>query len=1327
MLRHVQTPFLPAILLKASLLITALVFAVMGQTATTGTIVGTITDKNGAVVQGAEVELSNAATNQTLRARTNADGQYVFPSILPGEYTITIVKSGFRKATVSNFKVDVAKSYTMPLTLEIGEVQQVVEVTATAGVELQTTDSTVGNVIAGKEMPLLPALTRQANDLLRIQPLSTPGGEVAGARNDQTTITLDGIDISNQSTGGLGTVIPIPIDSIEEFRVGVANPNASFGRGSGGQASVISRRGTNDYHGLLFWYHQNDNLNAATWTAKRSIAQTVTDPKQRAKLQEPELKDNRFGFRVGGPVIPWSDNWKKKLFFFANYEGRRFPRTTQILRIVPTDSLRQGILRFRDASGSIVSYDLKTSRLCGPNGDQACDPRGIGISPVVTNLFRNLPAVNDPSAGDGFNTGGFRGIVTNPLNNNFYNSRLDYNVNDKWRADFAFRYFGELSTGSGLLDIRGGNVASRETSPTRQNMISTGISGLISQNLSGEFRFGWVRTRTAVDRLRPNGSAAELALSGTETGFTAGQSFVALDLGALGGAQSILSEPIDVDTQLARKQSNDNKNIQWNADLNWLRGGHTWQFGAHVRWLPTLHRRDDKVLGALGALVAQVDSELGAFSLPNTVRPPACTATVTKNCLAAADVQTWNRTLASVLGIVDNVSVLAVRDGQLKPLPFGETLESDTKLWAPEIYWQDIWRITPSFTLTYGVNYGWQTAPTEKLGRQSIQVDGQTLTPQTAREYLATREAIAREGGIYNPPIAFQPVNNAGRGVFDVDWNNIAPRVAVSWNPSGGGLFGKLFGERKTVIRGGYSLIFDRQNTVQSVIIPTLGVAFAQTINVSAPLCNASGVGGAGCDPNVANQAVRGYRVGVDGRIPLPTVPTLSVPVSPYWGPNLTNPAGAPVLFPEVLSFQVDPRLEVPENHAINLTIQRELPANMLLELGYSGRYADKLTQSMSFGQVPYNHLDKASGQTFAQAFDAVARQLRTGVAANAVTAQPWFENQVPGGNGTRVLAAAQASNFINGNINNVFLNLDTRRLQSGLKPFNNYIARTLFLRSSTGQSNYNAAFVTLNKRFSKGLLATVNYTFARSLDQLGANQNSANVMPNSFDLNAEYGPSPFDITHIVNSTFRYDLPFGKGRFFNTGNVLDKVVGGWYVSGIYTARSGDALTVNQGAGIWGGSLFLGFTSGAIPTTDPLSFGNEINRGVKGSNNIGTNGDPANRGTGLNLFANPEQVFNSFRRVEISRDGRAGRANPLRGPSRWNVDLSLGKQTTIKESLKVTFLADFFNAFNNVIFANPSLDLNNSRAFGVLTTQLIAPERAGTAGSRWIQFGLRIEF
>jgi hypothetical protein len=1312
--------------LSLSLLLSVLAQA---QTATTATIVGTITDTAGAVLSGAEVELVNIATNQSLKQTTDNSGKYTFPSVLPGVYTLTVTKQGFRKASVPDVKVDVAKSYSFNIPLEVGDLVQTVVVTATVGAELQTTDSTVGNVIPGKVMPLFPALTRQANELIRLQPTTAPDGSVAGARRDQSTFLLDGIDVTNNSVGGTGTFMQLPIDGIEEFRVGVANPNASFGRGAGGQVSVVGRRGGNDFHGAAYWYHQNDNLNAATWTNKRTVAQTETDPVKRAKLQEPELKDNRFGFNVGGPILPWRD----KAFFFVNYEGRRFPRTSEVTRLVPTDTLRQGLLRFRDAAGNTVSYNLRTSALCGAAGNQACDPRGLGLSPSMSALWAKLPAGNDLSSGDGLNTIGFRSNVSNSINNDYYMARTDYNLTDKWRFDASFRYFGQLQGGAGLISIIGGDVQSREQFPLRQNMVTTGVTGLITSSLTGEFRFGWVRNRTATDRFRPNQSAALLAIPGTST--PAG--FIALDAGAIGGTQSLLSEPIDVGTQVARRQTSDNRIFQWNADMNWVKGTHTFQFGTHLRYLPTGHTRDDKVVGSLGALVAQIDSDLGAgVTIPADSRPPTCSATITTNCLPSGDVRQWNRLYASALGIIDNISVLAVRDASFKPLPFGEVLVADTKLWAPEFYFQDIWRLRPSLTLTYGVNYGWQTPPKEKLGRQTIQVDGQTLQPQTAREYLRAREEAARAGRIFNPPIAFLPVNDAKREVFDIDWNNIGPRIAAAWNPSfntqgsffGSGFLGRLFGDRKTVIRGGYSLVYDRQNTVQSVIIPTLGVAFGQTLNVTGPRCNATGAGGAGCNPASTNPALGGFRVGVDGTIPVPTVPQQTVPVSPFWGVS----SGVLRLFPEVLSFQVDPSIEVGENHAFDLTFQRELPKDMLFEIGYIGRYADKLPQSMSFGQVPYLHVDNASGQTFAQAFDAVARQLRGGTLAANVTPQLWFENQLRGTtictpNCTAGLAAVQSSNFINGNLNQIFLTIDQRRLLAGQASFNNYLAQTLFLRSSTGSSNYHALFMTLRKRLTRGLLYTVNYTFSRALDQLGEWQNAASVMPNNFDLDAEYGPSLFDITHLFNATGMYELPFGKGKYFSASGPLDKLIGGWYLSGIFTAQSGNALTVNQGPGVWGGSLFLGFNSGAIPTTDPSSFGNTVNSGVNGSNNIGTNGNPATptRGSGLNLFSNPESVFNSFRRVEVSRDGRAGRANPLRGLPRWNLDMSLGKKTAITESVNVTFALDFFNIFNKVDFNNPSLDLNDPRGFGVITSQLTPPDR--TVGSRWIQFGMRIEF
>ncbi|MBI3473338.1 MAG: hypothetical protein HY013_18440, partial [Candidatus Solibacter usitatus] len=659
----------------------------------------------------------------------------------------------------------------------------------------------------------------------------------------------------------------------------------------------------------------------------------------------------------------------------------------------------------------------------------------------------------------------------------------------------------------------------------------------------------------------------------------------------------------------------------------------------------------------------------------------------------------------------------AVRDGSFKPLPFGELLESDTKgIKAPEFYVQDVWRLKPSLTLTVGLNYGWQTPPVESKGRYTLQIDqasGQILTPGP---FLDARKTAMSAGQIYNPNFAFLPINNAnGKGVFDIDWKNVGPRVAVAWNPhSQGGLAGKLLGDKKTVVRGGYALIYDRLNTVSSVIVPSLGIGFAQTLNVTTPACNATGSGGAGCNASSSNPALSGFRVGVDGTIPRPVVPQQSVPASPPWG--FSN--GRLTLFPETLSFQVDPSLRQGGHHAIDFTVQREFKGDMLLELSYVSRLGRKLQHSVNLVQTPYQQLDKASGQTFAQAFDNVALALRAGAtAAN----QPWFENNVPGG--TAFMIQNGRANFVNGNINSLFSTLDQARMRNNLAPFNNYMSQMMLMKTANGQSNYNALLATLRKRFSKGFTFDLTYTWSKSLDQLGNIQNSANTTPNSFNMDAEYGPSGFDIKHIFNGLGFYRLPFHTDK-----PVLKQLINGWEVSGIFTARSGDPLVVVQGSQVWGGSLFLGANSGAIPTVSPSTFSNSAISGVKGSNNIGTNSDPGNRGSGLNMFGNPEQVYNSFRRVELSRDGRAGRSNPLRGMPRWNLDSSVGKRTNLVGgdhpiALRISF--DFFNMLNKVDFVNPSLDLTNPRGFGVVTTQLIPANRVD--GSRWIQAGVRIEF
>jgi hypothetical protein len=1280
-------------------LLSLLVFAgfLSAQTSSTGAVSGTVVDSTGAVVPTAAVELTSIATGASQKQTVNESGQFVFPSVPPGDYTLKVTAHGFRTASVAGLRVEVTKNYVQDVKLEVGQLTEVVQVVSEARAELQTVDSTIGNVIPGKALPTMPLLSRQVNELLTAQPGVTPTGEVTGSRSDQSTLTLDGLDVTNNSVGGVNSFMYLGVEGIEEFRVSVANPNSSFGRGSGGQVSLISRRGTNAYHGGVYWYHQNDNLNANSWTNNRN------------KVKEPEVKDHRFGFTAGGPV------WKEKTFVFLNYDGRRFPSAQTVTRLVPTDSLRQGILRFRDAAGTINAYNLRTSQACGAAGSAACDPRGLGLSPTISQLFGFLPAGTDPSQGDGLNTIGYVTSVPVPDNYGFFSARVDHNITSTWRMDASIRYFRRLLTQSNTIDIRNGNVASIRRDPTRQNLESVGLSGSFRPNLTADFRFGLTRNRTAADPQRPNTSAQLLNLAGANTSAGA----IALDLGARGGtglATGLLHEPFDVDTQLARKQQNDNRIYQFNADLNWIKGRHAVQFGFHFRNLPTLHRRDDKVLGALGALVAQIDSDLGPLRVPASSQPPPCSATRTSGCLLAADAQQWNRLFASVTGMIDNVSVLAVRDGSFKPLPFGDLLVSDTKgIHAPEFYVQDVWRMTPSMTLTFGINYGWQTPPTEALGRYTLQLYQANNQIVNAEEFFAARRSAATGGNIYNPNFSFLPINSAnGEPVFKTDWGTLAPRVAMAWNPGGGpGWLGRILGEKKTVVRAGYAMIYDRQNTVQSVIIPSLGVGFAQTLNVTLPLCNVTGGGGTGCTPGSTDPTLNNFRVGVDGTIPVPTVPAQSVPVTPQWG--LIN--GQVVTFPELLSFQVDPRMKVGRNQALDFTFQRELPGRMIMEFSYVGRYASRLPQGMNLLQSPYTQVDRASGQSFAQAFDAIAIPLRAG--ATTAPNQPWFENNVPGG--TAAVVTGARTNIVNGNVSNVFLTLDTLRMRQGLQPFNNYFSQMAMLRSSTGVSNYNGFLATLRKTLSKGLYFDVNYTLSKSLDQLGRIQNSANITPNSFDLDAEYGPSEFDIKHIFSTVWSYDLPFK-----STMPVVKQLVGGWTLSGVISARSGDALIVDQGAPVWGGGLFLQINSGAIPTVDPGSFSNSVNTGATGSNNIGTNSAVSAGGSGLNMFGNPEQVFNSFRRVEIGRDGRSGRSMPLRGMPRWNIDSSIAKTTAIwAERVRLRIGFDFFNLTNHVDFTNPTLNLTNSRAFGVITTQLIPTNRS--AGSRWIQAGVRVDF
>src|SRR5262249_11678908 len=223
---------------------------VAAQTATTTTVSGIVADAQGAAVVGATVKLTDAETNNERIATTDSEGRYSFYAVSPGAFRLTVTASGFKTVQVSEVQAEVSKVATVNVSMEVGEVAAVVQVVAGVESQLQTTDASVGSVFDTTRLKQLPNVNRQANSLFALQPATTPTGEFAGARQDQTVINVDGVDVSDNVIGAtFRTIIPVPVDTLEEFRGTSANANATFGRSSGGQISLVTKSGTNDFHG----------------------------------------------------------------------------------------------------------------------------------------------------------------------------------------------------------------------------------------------------------------------------------------------------------------------------------------------------------------------------------------------------------------------------------------------------------------------------------------------------------------------------------------------------------------------------------------------------------------------------------------------------------------------------------------------------------------------------------------------------------------------------------------------------------------------------------------------------------------------------------------------------------------------------------------------------------------------------------------------------------------------------------------------------------------------------------------------------------------------
>lgn len=1034
------------------------------------------------------------------------------------------------------------------------------------------------------------------------------------------------------------------------------------------------------------------------------------------------MKDNRYGFTLGGPLL------KDRLFLFGHYEGRRFPRTTIVTRRVPLGDLRNGILNFTDATGVVRQYDLETSTACGPSGGVPCDPLGAGISPVVQSVLNSLPAENTGLGGDGLNTRNFQANIDNSLKEEFAVARLDYKLTDKWDVFGSFRYAHTDVAGTQQVDITGvsGCTApcSTRVNPLEPRYFVVGLNGQITPKLLTETRFSWYRHwwewGTQAPIPQATGTAAAIQMAGE---------------GAGNVGTKLLADPMNIDTQNARSRVWNGKDSYLAENMTYLAGKHTLQFGGSFRNENIFHQRTDKVTGGLSSgpifwLRSQNGSGGSFLNIPAANRPPDCAGAITTFCLQPGDVARWNALYATVLGLVDQSAQVLARDGNLDPLSFGTGPEANVNIKAYEFYFQDVWRMSPTVTVNYGLTYQIQRPPVEEDGLQTLPIIASTGEPVDLRGYYNERATAALGGQIFNPDIAFSPIRSitSQKYVTEIDWNNIGPRISAAWSPSADdGWLGALFGQNKTAIRGGWGMTYTRMNGVGLVMTPILGVGLAQVVSCNGP--TTTGVCSGSTNPTT------GFRIGPngDGTNILPS----AQPIAPG---QIPFPVSAPN--GETRSFSIDPGLELGYSHSFDITWQRELPGDMLLEVGYVGRLGRNLTQNADFNSIPHFSVDSASGQTLAQAFDAVAEHLRAGNPASSVALQPWFQNNMPATaclNAamtqipcTQFLAANNNVDFIIGDLGGLFLNtIDPARFGAGLQPFmNNQILINNFTFDG-GQSNYHAMFFTVRKRTSRGFAWDFNYTLGRSNDFFGLNQeNTAFSNSSPYRQKLDLAPSLFDVRHVFNAHWYYELPFGPGKTWaSESGIANKVIGGWHIAGLFVGSSGLPLCVGDSSGFSGAGANFGAPLGTGFCMIPTSAGSFSNS--RHLNNAGTAATSAAPWLGgatfggssdQNLFADPGAVASSFRFPLLTQDTRNG-FGVLRGLPHWNMDFSLGKKTSITEQIGVVFTFDFLNVFNHVEFNNPSVDLADPTNFGVLNAQFGGSQN----GPRRIQFGLRVEF
>ncbi len=1084
------------------------------------TVRGTVLDQQGAIVAGATVTLTNPEKNFVRTQTSNESGGYVFTAVPPGTYRIEAEAQGFKKSVVNDVQALVDTPVEIDLKLEVGLGTETVNVAATAEPVLNTSDASIGTAFEGRRVVQLPLNARNVVGLLSLQPGVTRDGVVNGGRADQSNITLDGVDVNEQQSGldvatgeAFASVLRSTPDSLQELRVTTTNANADQGRSSGAQVSLVTKSGSNDYHGSLYYFHRNTVTTANDFFNNKD------------GVARPQLLRNIFGGAIGGPIK------KDRAFFFFNYEGLREATAQTAIREVPLPTLGQGIVRYEAAPNTNGTFPADSFGCPTPNApNRRCLARNIGqINSAYTAAYGVTPGINpaalailagaaaryptnSSSVGDGLNTGGFRFNATTPSNLNVYHARFDFNLTNRQTLFARGVYQNDLIT-----QVR---EFPDTTAPQLWNHpkgIAIGHTWTVSNNIVNRFTYGLTRAS-----FTDGGDSTQNAIS-----------------------FRFIFSPSGFSRTISRTTPVHN----FVNDLSWIKGTHTMQYGTNVRLIrnnrTTFGNSFDSAITNPSFYDFSGDvilfDDFGDPIFPN---------------VAASSETDLRDALTAIIGRFSqyNVNLNYSRDGSLLPGGTGVARSFATEEY--ELYAQDNWRIRPNLTLTYGLRWSTSTPVYERNGLQ-------VKPTESLGEYFARRVAGAEMGRPVNDSITVDLAGKANNreGYYSQDWNNFAPSVAIAWSPNfGDHWFGNLIGRNgKSVVRGGFRMTYDRigsQLAVNFDLNSTLGFKSASgisanTYNVSdrfGPLLTGTG------------QNIRG----LPGLI-IPSTLTFPLLTPADESQRIESSLDDSIVTPYNYSVNMSYGREFGKGLSFEASYVGRFARNLLATRDIMHLNNIRDPQSGTDWYTAINTLIDFRNQN--RPITSIApipffQNVLPGLAGTF---------NIPGSGLTALTATQAAYRRIThsslGGRNTTDYTFVQLLWDDGLSPLGDnlffhpqYAAFSTF--STVARSNYNSLQLSLRQRFKNHVTFDFNYTLGHSLDNASGLQSSTSygtafiVNPLNPDLN--YANSDFDVRHIVNANWLIGIPIGRDKKFFSGmnKVADAIFGGWQLTGIFRYNTG---------------------------------------------------------------------------------------------------------------------------------------------------------------------------